>query len=304
MRKKPNLLCSLLLIAILSVSCHLNRTDKETGTKPIPKPVAEMDAAGTPTIKSNYRRCLSYFVIEQLKIPVAIFKNGDTSIESKAIHLSKEGNSYKIKVPYGAKYFVVLPNGTKVWLNSNTILSVDPSSWTSIKLSGEGYFQFIHNSVVSPGKNIFIEADSGCGINMTCYRDYPNEPLLSTTLINGNNAVIKSGKVSVLLSKPGQTISVLKSFNVFGRGEQRPEEAIFWTKEEFICESINHPLLLNRIGRWYKVNIDFPNSPHYEPVSYAGTFAWTLDGTIENLNLQYPKYRYTVEGQKIKVRKL
>lgn len=163
--------------------------------------------------------------------------------------------SVTVATPRGGTYQVILPDGTKVWLNADSKL-IFPSKFERnerrVKLSGEAYFEVIHNSrqpfkVESSGQ---VVEDLGTAFNINAY---PDEAIVKTTLIQGRAAV--NGR----LLRPNQQ-SVMKDavVNIIA---VEPESEIAWKNDNFMFVEQDLLTVLKQLGRWYDVEIDQSNIP-------------------------------------------
>jgi ferric-dicitrate binding protein FerR (iron transport regulator) len=121
--------------------------------------------------------------------------------------LRQQGQQYQsIAVPKGNRTNITLPDGTSVWLSSDTKLFY-PSSFTGpereITLDGEGYFQVIKS------KKPFIVRTSKYNIEVlgtTFDVDaYSSSDRFVTTLYEGKVKIYKSDDEQFLFLRPGQT---------------------------------------------------------------------------------------------------
>ncbi len=109
-----------------------------------------------------------------------------------------------LKTPRGGQYQVVLPDGTKVWLNASSSLRF-PTAFVGkqrdVELTGEAYFEVAKNKEKPFHVNVKemqIEV-LGTHFNVNAYSD---ENSIKTSLLEGS-VKIKNGSESGLL-KPGQ----------------------------------------------------------------------------------------------------
>ncbi|HEY0177773.1 MAG TPA: FecR family protein, partial [Pedobacter sp.] len=93
-----------------------------------------------------------------------------------------------LSTTYGEQYQLVLPDGTRVWLNAGSSLNF-PASFASLKerrveLKGEAYFEVVHNAV-QPFRvqtDHQLVEDIGTAFNIRSYQD---ERDTKTTLVTG-----------------------------------------------------------------------------------------------------------------------
>ncbi len=105
-----------------------------------------------------------------------------------------------MSTPKGGQYRLVLPDGSKVWLNSASSLkypTVFNGKERIVELIGEGYFEIKENKA----KPFIVKADKeeirvlGTQFNVNAY---PDEPSQKTSLLEG------SVKIHDKILKPGQ----------------------------------------------------------------------------------------------------
>ncbi len=93
-----------------------------------------------------------------------------------------------MRTPKRGQYQLILPDGSRVWLNSSSSLKY-PTAFNSkireVELTGEGYFEITENKE----KPFVVKANKidvkvlGTAFNVNAYED---EPELATTLVQGS----------------------------------------------------------------------------------------------------------------------
>ena len=110
-----------------------------------------------------------------------------------------------MSTPKGRQFRLVLPDGTKVWLNAASSLRY-PTTFTDkerrVEVTGEAYFE-VAQEVKKP---FIVEVDHttavevlGTHFNINAYKD---EASVNTTLLEGAVRVVRAGESTIL--KPGQ----------------------------------------------------------------------------------------------------
>lgn len=123
---------------------------------------------------------------------------------------------YIVEAPRGAKSFVTLADGTKIWLNAGSRISYQRSynqENRNVFLEGEAYFEVAKNKeipfyVYSSG--IVVKA-IGTAFNV---KAYPEEGIVETTLVEGSVSVESTGKTGAkgkILMQPNQKASFYKA---------------------------------------------------------------------------------------------
>lgn len=177
----------------------------------------------------------------------------------------------QLTTPKGGTYQVMLPDGTKVWLNASSVLKF-PSTFKNLKerrveLQGEGYFQVVHNAK-QPFRvqtNNQVVEDLGTEFNIDAY---PDEPMTKTTLLEGIAKVYVAGKGQNKTS--GQTNEVTLTPNQqaqlkYGAHDIKVQyingtDAAAWKNGEFVFKSETLAEIMRKIERWYNVDVNYNSS--------------------------------------------
>jgi len=158
-------------------------------------------------------------------------------------------------VPRGNDFYVVLADGTKVWMNAESELPY-PQIFTGGKrevwLKGEAYFE-----VAADASKPFIVETAGQSIEVLGthfnVNAYPTEKKSAVTLVEGKVKVVVPGQIAQTL-QPGQQ-SVLKRDYLAVR-DVNVEEYIARKNDEFMFNEESLTEAVHRIGRWYDLDID------------------------------------------------
>lgn len=162
-----------------------------------------------------------------------------------------------ITTPRGGQYQVILPDGTKVWLNSASSLSF-PTYFTGtarqVEITGEAYFEVTKNPAM-PFKVKTNRADIevlGTHFNVMAYDD---ETVMKTTLLEG--AVnITSGSFTATL-KPGQQAQINRSGQNKVLNDVDVDDETAWKNGIFQFKDAGIDVILRQASRWYDVDITY-----------------------------------------------
>lgn len=222
--------------------------------------------------------------------------NGALSQQGKTIVLKKQDGElvYKsgsngnqevvawntISTPRGGQYQVVLPDGTKVWLNAVSSLRF-PAGFTGnervVELTGEAYFEVAsladshRNKMGSPKVPFIVKigTPSGAGgevevlgthFNVKAYND---EDVVKTTLLEGKVKVSTLGgfddrsAINYKLLVPGQQAQVAKDGQMMVDKDADVDEAIAWKNGRFQFTNADVETVMREIARWYDVTIEY-----------------------------------------------
>ncbi len=208
-------------------------------------------------------------IAKQAGINITKTKNGELIYTVATASAGKKDLYNTIETPRGGQYQINLPDGTKVWLNAESSLRY-PAAFDQTKrlveLKGEAYFEvakrldkkgnrvpFKVKTELGAGRNQEVEV-LGTHFNINAYR---NEPSNKTTLLEGSVRIknLQSNKVGLL--KPGQQSSISSLSPLVFISEVDAEEAVAWKEGFFSFNEENLATIMNKIARWYDVEIDY-----------------------------------------------
>lgn len=164
-----------------------------------------------------------------------------------------------LSTPRGGEFQLVLPDGTKVWLNAASSLRF-PTKFTgterTVYLSGEAYFEVAQQASqpfqvqVSNGLKVAV---LGTGFNIMAYDD---ENVMNTTLVSGKVKVIAPGGNSVLLS-PSEQAVLARGSRDLSVSEADIDKTIAWKMGMFEFDDDDISTVMRQLARWYDVNVKF-----------------------------------------------
>lgn len=162
-----------------------------------------------------------------------------------------------LTTPIGGQYQLVLPDGTKVWLNAASSLRY-PASFAGnerkVELAGEGYFEVakdaIHPFTVSSNGTTVQVLGTHFNINA-----YPDEPAMKVTLAEGS---IKVGQSVVL--KPGQQAQVNQHGSVRTIAANL-ETTLAWKDGLFNFKETPIEDIMRQVSRWYDAAVIYQSKP-------------------------------------------
>lgn len=161
-----------------------------------------------------------------------------------------------ISTPKGGQYQVILPDGSKAWLNAASSLrfpTIFTGATRSVELTGEGYFEIAKNEKMP----FHVKANSvdvevlGTHFNVMAYA---NEAAVRTTLLEGS-VKINSGFSSGYL-KPGQQADV-NTTGVMKIGPGNVDEAVAWKNGNFYFDNASLTTIMRQFERWYNIDVTY-----------------------------------------------
>ncbi|MRG44206.1 DUF4974 domain-containing protein [Chitinophaga sp. SYP-B3965] len=204
-----------------------------------------------------------------------------------------------IRTPRGGEYQVVLPDGSKVWLNAASSLRF-PTEFSGkerrVELTGEAYFEVAKNKL-SP----FIATVNGMEVtvlgthfNIKAYEDEAN---IRTTLLEGAVRVTLQEQ-SVVLA-PGQQAAVLSGNKNIKVRQVDVEEQVAWKNGYFHFSGEKIAVVMKQLERWYDLDIVYEGQPTHH---FTGTISRNADITKVLKTLEMTGgARFRTEGRKITV---
>jgi transmembrane sensor len=155
----------------------------------------------------------------------------------------------------GGQYQLVLPDGTKVWLNAASSIRY-PTAFNGkerkVELTGEGFFE-----VMDKKDQPFVVAVGGMDVKVLGTEfdvmAYPEEGSKKTTLVQGAVKVVNGSEVRVL--KPAEQSVVTKDGGVTVAGGVDIESVIAWKLGFFQFKHTDLKTIMRQIARWYDVDV-------------------------------------------------
>jgi ferric-dicitrate binding protein FerR (iron transport regulator) len=183
-----------------------------------------------------------------------------------------------LRTPLGGQYKIVLPDGSRAWLNAGSSLKY-PTAFTgnkrNVEMTGEIYFE-IEPDKTRPflvrvaarnakGKDMEITV-LGTHFNISSYGD---EPTMQTTLLEGSVRV-KKDEVTKVLS-PGQQARVTtgEAHDIAVKAVDT-ESVVAWKEGRFEFNG-NIREIMRQISRWYDLDVKYEGN--VERKSFAGTIS-------------------------------
>ena len=188
---------------------------------------------------------------------IDIKKTSQGQLEYTAGNQGEKPVKYNIlSTPMGGEYRLVLPDGSKVWLNSGSTLRF-PTLFNGperiVELKGEAYFEIAKNAQMPfrvRTNNAMDIKVLGTHFNVMAYDDEKN---INTTLIEGSVEVLKGSGKTML--KPGQEAILNRGSGNIKVAPADVEQAIAWKNGNFIFYNENIESIMRKVSRWYNVDV-------------------------------------------------
>lgn len=233
----------------------------------------------------------------------------------------------QIETTNGTKTNTILPDGSKVWLNSGSRLTYKTfnNSLREVVLEGEAYFD-----VIKDPKRPFIVHTNVIDIKVlgTAFnvKSYPNEKTVEASLVRGLIEVTRLDKPGQkVLLHPNEKITVLKKvtteilpktkseytakvlpveqYKITGFTYTKSDNAIVetsWTSNRLAFEDMPFEDLAVQLERWYDVKIQFKDEAAKKLV-FRGSFVnETITEAMEALKLS-GDFNYKISNNEIEI---
>ena len=207
-----------------------------------------------------------------------------------------------VSTPKGRQFKLVLPDGTKVWLNAASVIRY-PTSFEgnerNISLQGEAYFEVTQN-VKSPfkittGESTTIEV-LGTSFNINAYT---NENTIRTTLLNGAVRINAYHQTATL--KPGQQAAVKPSkAQLVVLNVVNTDQVMAWKNGLFNFDDASLDEVMRQLERWYDIEVVYEKGI---PTAHFGGEI-NKQNTLQDVLhiLEGSKVNFQLEGRKLIVK--
>lgn len=217
--------------------------------------------------------------------------------------------SVEISTPKGGQYQLTLPDGTTVWLNSETTLRY-PATFKQERrevelVTGEAYFDVVPQPVPDGGSGkppFIVRTDQqevqvlGTRFNINAYAD---EPGITTTLVEGRvnllDPRVDNGRPIPLA--PGRQAQVGKDGLTIR--EINTEEITAWKEGYFYFNDASIYEVMKQLERWYDIHVDY-HLTHSDDL-FVGKIPRDVSLTAALSVLRTAGVRFEIEGRTLTV---
>jgi transmembrane sensor len=206
-----------------------------------------------------------------------------------------------ISTPIGGQYQVILPDGSKVWLNALSSIKFPVNFSTlnerRIELSGEAYFEVEHDinhpfKVVTEKQEV---EDIGTVFDINAY---PDENNTKTTLIKGSVRVFAGGGASVL--KPGQQSKFSDKITV---SEVNTQAVVAWKNGYFMFDDEKLEDIMRLISRWYNIQVIYTDDSVKQETFGAVSTRFANISVLLNMMEQTGNAHFKIKGATVTISK-
>ena len=231
-----------------------------------------------------------------------LLKNGELAYAGDAV--SGEVVYNNLSTPKGRQFQILLPDGTKVWLNAASSLRY-PTAFSGsnreVEVTGEVYFEVAKNAnqpfIIHLNNQTKIQV-LGTQFNVNAYS---NEAAIRTTLVEGSIKIVSGasaeGAPSVVLN-PGQQAQIDNA-----RGGMKVmsnvdvDKVTAWKSGLFNFEDSGLEEVMRQVERWYDIEVVYEKN--IPDIRFGGKLSndVSLSGLLRSL--QESEVHFRIEGRKL-----
>lgn len=266
-----------------------------------------MRAAGVPvlTLADGKRISLADSITQPIREADADVVIGDSLslkyIVGKKQKIVGEESYNTLYIPKGCEYFLILADGTRVWLNSETTLRYPVNfigMQRAVQLDGEAYFEVAPDSsrpfyIQMNGNSIKVV---GTSFNVS---NYASDGNWNTTLIEGKVEINNAGLLYTLI--PGEHFTADRATDEIKIVKVNPLQYSSWKEGKVIFQDERLEDIIRKLSRWYDFEVFYIHSELKD---------WHFGGTINKYNsfdvvLRYlertANIRFNIQGKTVMV---
>jgi len=190
---------------------------------------------------------------------------------------------------------LILPDGTKVWLNAGSKLCYPvlfSDNFRAVSLEGEAYFEVKKDKkwpfmVHSGNMSIVV-----LGTTFNC-NAYPENSVIETVLVEGQVTLVNSSATVSKELLPGELAIFKKENQEITKTKTDLEKYIAWKSGKLMFREDKMDVVVEKLERWYNVDFEIKDKEISDYVYNATFIDESLDQVLKMLSLSAP-IRYTV----------
>jgi ferric-dicitrate binding protein FerR (iron transport regulator) len=207
-----------------------------------------------------------------------------------------------LTTPRGGQYQLLLPDGSRVWLNAASSLKF-PAAFAAgsreVELRGEAYFE------IAPDRErpfqVTVRDRKGEPVKVTVLgthfdiKAYRDEPAVTTTLLEGSVKVGRGDEAALL--EPAEQASITPGAPGIGVRHANVEDVVGWKNGFFHFDGDDMGTIMRKIERWYDVTVSYEGA--VPPGHFTGVISrhTNLSEVLKMLELSGVHFR--LQGKQI-----
>jgi len=204
--------------------------------------------------------------------------------------------------PKGEKSQVILPDGTKVYLNSGSAIQYDNHfgrKYRELQLSGEAYFEVTGNKklpFIINTTDIKIEV-FGTTFNVMAY---PEDEIVEAIVTEGTVTVTEVYNQSSLLLGANQKATFHKNTQILLLNDVNPGPYVSWKDNLLTFDNENFADVIKKLERWYDVSIQVEGTDSIMDRFTLTIKSESLREVLELISLT-TNIEYTIQANQVKI---
>ena len=234
-----------------------------------------------------------------------IKSEGDKLEYTEKESLHKEVKYNTLSIPRGGEFFLQLADGTKVWLNSETVLRYPiqfADNERRVELSGEAFFEVTRNEKIP----FIVESNDqsvkvlGTEFNISSYTE---NPIVYTTLVKGSVEVSARNKPDIKqILVPNEQSSMNKAGGEMTKRHVDPYQYVAWKDGRFVFDDQTLGEIMKILSKWYNVEVAFDRED-LKNIRFTGNLKRYADfGELLKKIEKTDEVAFSIENNKISIR--
>ncbi len=169
--------------------------------------------------------------------------------------------TYMYSATRGSVSLIELPDGTKVWLNSDSKLTFSEDHKNKqrlAELTGEAYFEVTHRDefplMVKVGE--LVVRDLGTTLNI---KAYPGDSFIEASLIEGKADILTESGNPIVELKPGESALYFSDKKKMVLRSITDNVLSAWREGKFVIRDQRLEDIFKELSRWYGIEFRFEN---------------------------------------------
>lgn len=252
------------------------------------------------TARSTTKRRINNFVYAAIGMAASLLITFGLAFYTNVFF--PKGETIQLSTNFGSRSSVVLPDGTKVTLNSGTNLEYrfdNLSKIREVKFNGEGFFEVAKNGnpfIIQTTKGLKLKV-LGTKFNLNAYSD---DNSIKTSLVEGKVELNSSDNKTLVLS-PGQIASYNDKTKELKYANGQVYQDSGWLNNKLYLDKTSLQEVCTILERSYDVKIvinteGLGNKMHYTGVLGEETIVDVLDALC-----MLSKIKYQIKGKNITI---
>lgn len=221
------------------------------------------------------------------------------------MHKPKQQLSQTIRIPAGQRAQMDLPDGSVVWLNSQTTLTYDEDFGKKdrkVTLDGEAYFEVAHNKEIPfyvQTENIKVQV-TGTKFDVCSYKG--SNSFIARLIEGSINLLTNSAKEEKTITRLTKGKYFSMENGKYRTGEMSSNNALAWMQGIYYFDDVPFKELLDKIALYYNYKITVKNPKILENYRCTGKFK-DLDGIehiLKVIQKDHP-FKYDIDNEHNKI---